>query len=271
MALVQLRPSQHFSRSCRDEKSPDVSLARGREESDRIFSICFLLKRKWVSSQKAFWPLYCPATPNSPKSTIHFVESLNCWAFFFFLFLFLFYIPSLVNSKSVVSGFHSWKVGKCSVLGELTGEAGGCLVRERLWRTLGSGSTRAATSRGVEISPHIGPLCIFTSTQPHSTPLNFILRRGPLERSVAPFVGAALLMKIAAEDWAKYWHWLSTSSLVLISRGSLASSHEGSLCEKKKKQQKKKNTTNSPHGFLKRLFPKNTFLWILHKNGYGRV
>lgn len=56
------------------------------------------------------------------------------------------------------------------------------------------------TSRGVEISPHIGPLGIFTSTQPHSTPLNFILRRGPLQRRVAPFVGAALLMKIAAED-----------------------------------------------------------------------
>lgn len=57
-----------------------------------------------------------------------------------------------------------------------------------------------ATSRGVEISPHIGPLGIFTSTQPHSTLLNFFLRRAPLQRRVAPFVGAALLMKIAAED-----------------------------------------------------------------------
>lgn len=78
---------------------------------------------------------------------------------------------------------------------ELTGETGGCLVYELLEEPSTAVSLQQGTSRSMQISPHINPLCIFTSTQPHS--LIFILRRGPLKGHVAPFVGAMLLIKIA--------------------------------------------------------------------------
>lgn len=81
---------------------------------------------------------------------------------------------------------------------ELTGETGGCLVYELLEEPSAVVSLQQSTSYSMEISPHIEPLRIFTSTQPHSTPLIFILRRGPLKGHVAPFVSAVLLIKIAA-------------------------------------------------------------------------
>lgn len=84
------------------------------------------------------------------------------------------------------------------VLEELTGETGGCLVYEFFEEPSTAVTLQQGTSCSVEISPHIGPLCIFTSTQPHSTPLKFILRRGPLKGHVAPFVSVMLLIKIAA-------------------------------------------------------------------------
>lgn len=84
------------------------------------------------------------------------------------------------------------------VVEELTGETGGWLVYELFEEPSTAVAHQQGTSCSMEISPHIGPLCIFTSTQPHSTPLNFILRRGPLKGCVASFVSAMLLIKIAA-------------------------------------------------------------------------
>lgn len=77
-------------------------------------------------------------------------------------------------------------------------ETGGCLVFELFEEPSTAFTLQLGTSCAVEISPHIGPLCTFTSTQPHSTPLNFILRRGPLEGHIAPFVSVVLLIKIGA-------------------------------------------------------------------------
>lgn len=77
-------------------------------------------------------------------------------------------------------------------------ETGGCLVFELFEEPSTAFTLQLGTSCSVEISPHIGPLCTFTSTQPHSTPVNFILRRGPLKGHVAPFVSAVLLIKIGA-------------------------------------------------------------------------
>lgn len=77
-------------------------------------------------------------------------------------------------------------------------ETGGCLVFELFEEPSTAFTLQLGTSCSVETSPHIGPLCTFTSTQPHSTPLNFILRRGPLKGHVAPFVSAVLLIKIGA-------------------------------------------------------------------------
>lgn len=78
------------------------------------------------------------------------------------------------------------------------GETGGCLVFELFEGPSTAVTLQMSTSCSVEISPHIGPLCTFTSTQPYSTLLNFILRRGPLKGCIAPFVNAVLLIKIAA-------------------------------------------------------------------------
>lgn len=83
------------------------------------------------------------------------------------------------------SGAHFGRVG-----------AGGCLVFELFEEPSTAFTLQLGTSCSVEISPHIGPLCTFTSTQPHSTPLNFILRRGALKGHVAPFASAVLLIKI---------------------------------------------------------------------------
>lgn len=77
-------------------------------------------------------------------------------------------------------------------------EAGGCLVFELFEEPSTAFTLQLGTPCSVEISPHIGPLCTFTSTQPHSTPLNFILRRGPLKGHIAPFASAVLLIKIGA-------------------------------------------------------------------------
>lgn len=75
------------------------------------------------------------------------------------------------------------------------GEPGGCLVFELFEEPSAAFTLQLSTSCSVEISPHIGPLCTFTSTQPHSTPLNFILRRGPLIRPRCSFCQCAAANK----------------------------------------------------------------------------
>lgn len=129
----------------------------------------------------------------SCKFTIYFVAAeLNRWAFL-----------SLVYSQHQkcnvrVSLFKSCSFFSCPFWASWQVKLVGVWCMNILKNTQQQLHSNGATSRCVEISPHIGPLCIFTSTQPHSTPLKFILRRGPLKGCVAPFVSAVPLIKIAA-------------------------------------------------------------------------
>lgn len=104
--------------------------------------------------------------------------------------------PLGLSSTGFISNFYTLKVQShafalqswsFSVAHFGRGETGGCLVFELFEEPSTAVTLQMSTSCSVEISPHIGPLCTFTSTQPHSTPLNFILRRGPLKRPCCSF------------------------------------------------------------------------------------